>query len=80
MVVQGAGPIGLLTAQHARDAGAGRVIVSEPSAARRGLAAEFGFTDVVAPGVLQPVLDELTHGLGADVVYECAGVAALLHQ
>lgn len=78
VVVQGAGPIGLLTAQHARNAGAGRVVVSEPSAARRGLAAELGFTDVVAPGALQPFLDELTHGLGADVVYECAGVAALL--
>lgn len=78
VVVQGAGPIGLLTAQHARNAGAGRVIISEPSAARRDLAAALDFSDVVDPGDLRSVLDERTDGLGADVVYECAGVAALL--
>ncbi|WP_209312270.1 zinc-dependent alcohol dehydrogenase [Streptomyces lonarensis] len=77
-VVQGAGPIGLLTAQHARNAGAGRVIVSEPSPARRNAAAQLGFHDVVAPEGLAEVLERAGNGLGADVLFECAGVASLL--
>lgn len=78
VVVQGAGPIGLLTAQHARNAGAGSIVVSEPSSARRDLASRLGFTHVVAPDQLQDALDEASNGLGADVVFECAGAAALL--
>lgn len=77
VVVQGAGPIGLLTAQHARNAGAGRVIVSEPSAARRNTAEKLGFRDVVAPQELSGLLERATDGLGADVLFECAGVASL---
>jgi (R,R)-butanediol dehydrogenase/meso-butanediol dehydrogenase/diacetyl reductase len=76
-LVQGAGPIGLLTAQHARNAGAGPLIISEPSAARRALAGKLGFAHVVEPAKLRTVLDELTAGLGADVVYECSGVPSL---
>ncbi|AYJ50472.1 zinc-dependent alcohol dehydrogenase [Rhodococcus sp. P1Y] len=78
VVVQGAGPIGLLTAQHARNAGAGRVIVSEPSPHRREQAVKLGFTDVVEPADLNRVLREATNGLGADVLFECTGVASLL--
>ncbi|NJQ15518.1 zinc-dependent alcohol dehydrogenase [Streptomyces bohaiensis] len=78
VVVQGAGPIGLLTAQHARNAGAARVIVSEPSAARRGTAEKLGFRDVVAPGALADALAQASDGLGADVLFECSGVASLL--
>ncbi|MEV0155489.1 zinc-binding dehydrogenase [Micromonospora sp. NPDC050686] len=77
-VVQGAGPIGLLAAQNARNAGAGPMIISEPAPARRALAARLGFTHVVEPAELRTVLDGLTRGLGADVVYECTGVPALL--
>lgn len=78
VAVQGAGPIGLLTAQHARNDGAGMVIISEPSAARRDVASGLGFTDVVDSGQLNAVLRERTSGLGADVVYECTGVPSLL--
>ncbi|MER5555852.1 zinc-binding dehydrogenase [Streptomyces sp. NPDC002793] len=77
-VVQGAGPIGLLAAQHARNAGAGRVVVSEPSAARRSTAEKLGFRDVVAPEQLATMLMEITDGLGADVLFECTGVPSLL--
>jgi (R,R)-butanediol dehydrogenase/meso-butanediol dehydrogenase/diacetyl reductase len=79
-VVQGAGPIGLLTAQNARSAGAGSLIVSEPSPARRALATRLGFEHVVAPADLRATLDDLTGGLGADVVYECTGVPSLLQS
>lgn len=78
VVVQGAGPIGLLTAQHARVGGAGRVVISEPSGARRSAAVDLGFTDVVRPDELRETLAEVSGGLGADVLFECSGVASLL--
>ncbi|MFI5937206.1 zinc-binding dehydrogenase [Actinoplanes sp. NPDC051494] len=77
VVVQGAGPIGLLTAMHARAAGAGHIIVVEPSQARRAVATALGFRDVVAPG-FEEHLRDVTDGLGADVLFECTGAAALL--
>lgn len=77
-VVQGAGPIGLLTAQNARGAGAGPLIISEPSPDRRTLATQLGFTQVVEPGDLLSALHDTTGTLGADVVYECTGVPSLL--
>ncbi len=73
-VVQGAGPIGLGTLQWVVAAGAGIVIVVEPNAARRALALELGAHLAVAPGEeTQQALGEHTHGLGADIVYECVG-------
>lgn len=73
-VVQGAGPIGLCTMQWVRAGGAGHVIVVEPDAARRRLAAVLGAHDVVEPGdAAAELVRERTHGLGADIVYECVG-------
>lgn len=78
VVVQGAGPIGLLTAQHARTSGAARILISEPSQARRDAASALGFGDVVEPSALKDVLAQATDGLGADVLFECSGVAELM--
>jgi (R,R)-butanediol dehydrogenase/meso-butanediol dehydrogenase/diacetyl reductase len=79
VVVQGAGPIGLLSAQFARAAGAGQVVVVEPSESRRRLARELGVDVAVAPGAeADEQVRTLTRGLGADVVIECAGASALL--
>lgn len=79
VVVQGAGPIGLLTAQHARHAGAGRVVIVEPNAARRDAATALGFTEVFAPGAeFTAYVSDSSNGLGADVLYECTGVAQLM--
>jgi (R,R)-butanediol dehydrogenase/meso-butanediol dehydrogenase/diacetyl reductase len=73
-VVQGAGPIGLGTLQWVRAAGAGRVIVVEPNEQRRELALALGAHDVVEPGApAHELVKEHTHGLGADIVYECVG-------
>ena len=73
-VVQGAGPIGLSTLQWVRAAGASRVIVVEPNPDRRELARSLGAHDVVEPGAAaSELIKEHTHGLGADIVYECAG-------
>ncbi|MEO1056361.1 MAG: zinc-binding dehydrogenase [Actinomycetota bacterium] len=73
-VIQGAGPIGLGTLQWVRAAGAGEVIVIEPSESRRALATQLGAHVVVPPGAeADEIVRQHTHGLGADIVYECVG-------
>jgi (R,R)-butanediol dehydrogenase/meso-butanediol dehydrogenase/diacetyl reductase len=72
-VVQGAGPIGLLTLQWVRAAGAADVVVVEPAPERRAIARRLGATDVVAPEEAGEWVSERTGGLGADSVFECVG-------
>ncbi len=73
-VIQGGGPIGLGTMQWVRAGGAGAVIVVEPNPQRRALAIELGAHRAVEPGAAaDQLIKELTHGLGADIVYECVG-------
>lgn len=80
VVVFGAGPIGLLVSWVLKKQGASSITVVEPSATRRERARYFG-----ADTVLDPTLDdasatirEATHGEGADLALECAGVDAAL--
>jgi (R,R)-butanediol dehydrogenase / meso-butanediol dehydrogenase / diacetyl reductase len=77
-VVQGAGPVGLTTLQCVAAAGAEQLIVIEPGAARRALAASLGATHVVHPDEAAAVIADLTGGLGADIVYECVGAPSTL--
>ncbi|MGH9404322.1 MAG: zinc-dependent alcohol dehydrogenase [Terriglobia bacterium] len=75
-VVQGGGPIGMLIAAVAREAGA-RVLISEVNPFRLKLARELGF-DACHPredNLAQRVTAE-TGGAGADVVFEVSGSAA----
>lgn len=78
VAVQGVGPIGMLAMQFARAAGAGRIVVIEPSAFRRGIAAELGADEVVSPEEAAGTIDRLTNGRGADMTIEAAGIPALL--
>jgi (R,R)-butanediol dehydrogenase / meso-butanediol dehydrogenase / diacetyl reductase len=78
VVVQGAGPIGLLAMQFARTAGAGQLLVVEPTEARRNLALELRASVALTPEEAADGVQERTRGLGADVVLECSGVPALL--
>ena len=79
--VVGCGPIGLLTAQVAKAAGAGVVVAVEPDENRRKLALATGSDIAVTPGEeLRTVLDELTQGLQADVAFECAGIPQTMQQ
>jgi (R,R)-butanediol dehydrogenase/meso-butanediol dehydrogenase/diacetyl reductase len=71
--VLGAGPIGLLTALVARQAGIPNVLVSDVLPARLALATSLGLTAVTAGDDLRARVMELTDNNGADVVYECAG-------
>ncbi len=79
-VIQGAGPIGLLTLQWARAAGARAVLVVEPNPARAAMAAVLGADLVVTPDDADDVIREHTQGLGADIVYECAGLASTVER
>ncbi|CAM3178231.1 2,3-butanediol dehydrogenase [Prescottella defluvii] len=77
VLVLGAGPIGIATALNLRAGGVDRILLSEPSPTRRAVAQSLGF-DAVDPAVQDPAaaVFERTGGVGADVVFECAGVAA----
>jgi L-iditol 2-dehydrogenase len=81
VVVVGAGPIGLLHLQVARSRG-GRVIVSDPIAARLATARELGAHDVVDASRCDPVerVRELTGGRGADAVIVAVGGAEPIRQ
>ncbi|MGZ6993380.1 MAG: alcohol dehydrogenase catalytic domain-containing protein, partial [Ilumatobacteraceae bacterium] len=75
-VVLGAGPIGLLLAQLARLRGASTVIVVEPVAQRRNLAARLGADiaiDGAKPGAVREAVATATQGVGADAVIEASG-------
>lgn len=77
-VVLGGGPIGILVAMVAKDAGA-NVIISEVNETRMKMAEELGFT-VVNPTQTDLVqfVDNATEGKLADVVFEVAGVQPAL--
>ena len=75
-VVSGPGAIGLLTAQVAKAAGATVVVLGTGVDTHRlELAARLGADHAldVERADARAVVDELTDGAGADVVYECAG-------
>jgi (R,R)-butanediol dehydrogenase/meso-butanediol dehydrogenase/diacetyl reductase len=80
VAVLGAGPIGLLTMQAARAAGARKIIVSEPSATRRDTALQLGADAVVNPSnedVISSIVN-LAEGDGPHVVFECAAAPSTL--
>ncbi|HEY1684985.1 MAG TPA: NAD(P)-dependent alcohol dehydrogenase [Tepidisphaeraceae bacterium] len=74
-VVIGAGPIGMVTALAALAGGCSRIIMSDVQQPKLDLAARLGpITPVnVAQENLKDVVNKLTDGWGADVVFECSG-------
>ncbi|PDT09452.1 zinc-dependent alcohol dehydrogenase family protein [Rhizobium sp. M1] len=83
-IVLGGGVIGLLTLQLARLAGATRIVLVTRSAEKRRLAESLGATATADPGdgdIIARIIaeDGLLPG-GADVVFECAGVAETMQQ
>jgi (R,R)-butanediol dehydrogenase/meso-butanediol dehydrogenase/diacetyl reductase len=77
--VLGAGPVGILTAQVARLAGARRVLVSEVSPTRLNIARELGFDVIDArEGKTVDAIMEATDGVGLPVVFETGGVQATI--
>lgn len=80
VLVVGGGAIGLLHAQLAKASGARTVIVSEPVASRRELAARLGADHVIDPTTedLDALVRSVSDGAGVDVVIVCIGVPALV--
>jgi 2-desacetyl-2-hydroxyethyl bacteriochlorophyllide A dehydrogenase len=77
VAVIGGGPIGLLVGQCARAAGAGLTVLIEPQPVRREFGTGLGFDAVIDPGATDPAaaIAEASGRAGADVVFECAGIA-----
>ncbi|MFQ5834905.1 MAG: zinc-binding dehydrogenase, partial [bacterium] len=75
VVVTGPGPIGLMGVQVAKALGAGRVILTGTRESRLEVGREIGADEIIDIRQDDPVqkINELTHGVGADVVVECSG-------
>ena len=82
VLIIGAGPMGLAHAALSRLRGASRIVMSEPSEARRARAHEIGSDieiDPLAEGAAD-LLRDATGGRGADVVIEAVGRPATYKQ
>jgi len=79
VLVMGLGGIGLSIVQGARVAGAARIVVSDPLAARREAATELGATDLLDPteNDVAAAAHELTDGIGVDYAFESVGSARI---
>eukprot|EP00053_Salpingoeca_punica_P012626 m.113210 g.113210 ORF g.113210 m.113210 type:complete len:366 (-) comp15994_c2_seq2:530-1627(-) len=80
-VVLGAGPIGMMTAVAALAGGCAKVIISDISAEKVKIAETLAPGKVIGVDVsvhdLKEAVDKATGGWGADVIFECSGVAKL---
>ena len=87
VVVQGVGPIGLLTVACAKLSGASKVIAVDSQPARLAMAKKLGADVTINLHEVPDVADrvrivhqESTGGFGADVVFEVAGVPAAVPE
>jgi L-iditol 2-dehydrogenase len=85
VVVQGVGPLGMCHVMKARMLGAGNVVAIDRSSYRLKLALELGADYAFNVGELDDrarlqAVRDLTHGRGADVVVECAGVPQVVPE
>ncbi len=81
VLVMGLGGVGLSVVQGARLAGASRIIVSDPVAARRTTAIAMGATHALDPAVddLVTAAHDLTDGgIGVDYAFDAAGRSSLI--
>lgn len=72
VAILGGGPVGQLTSLAAQAVGAGVVVLVEPVAARRAVAAQQGAV-TAEPETARSALDRITDGRGADVVVDAVG-------
>jgi L-iditol 2-dehydrogenase len=71
----GAGPIGLMTIQVLRSAGANKIYVIEPVESKQKIAMEVGADKAFLPKAWNKIV-RLTDRLGPDHVYECVGLSS----
>jgi 2-desacetyl-2-hydroxyethyl bacteriochlorophyllide A dehydrogenase len=81
VLVHGAGPIGLIVADIAKERGA-TVIISEPVNERLELAKKFGIDYQINPMEqdLDAFINNITDGEGVNVVFDAAGVPAIIQH
>ena len=82
VLIMGGGPIGLGIIQVLKLQGASNIMVSEMAESRKRFAAQYGASHILDPHEVDDVagrVRELTHGIGADVVFDTAGVEAALN-
>lgn len=79
VVILGAGTIGLLLLAAARFHGARRIVVTDPLAEKRSIAAQLG-ADAVVDATATDVVEQVRAALGesADVVFDCVAVGPTL--
>lgn len=87
IVIQGLGPIGILTLIVAKLAAVEQIIAVDMSDFRLNMAKDFGADVLINPSNFEKQTDFITkiqnlstYGLGPDVVFEAAGVPAALQQ
>jgi len=82
VLIQGAGPLGVLTLEILKKSGAGKIMVAEISEGRRRLAKDLGTDVVIDPRKenLPLLVDRQTNGLGVDVLFDTAGVPETLSE
>lgn len=81
VLIMGLGGVGQAAVQGAKVAGATRIIVSDPVAARRELAMSLGATHALDPTtdeVALAVADLTPGGIGVDYAFDAAGSSALI--
>ncbi len=81
-VVMGAGTIGIMTALAALAGGCSKVLISDLSAEKLAIAGGYpGITGVnIRETSLQEAVAQATRGWGADVIFECTGAQAAMHD
>lgn len=73
-VVQGAGPIGILTAIALKHVGASKIVITDIDDHKLELCRELGFRTVnVRNENLKSIIDSITDGCGTDIVFEASG-------
>lgn len=77
VAVLGGGPVGQLTSLAAQALGAGVIVLVEPVASRRALAADQGAV-TAEPETARAEIDRVTDGRGADAVIDAVGGARAL--
>jgi Zn-dependent alcohol dehydrogenase len=81
VAIYGAGGVGLSVLMGAKLAGASRLIVVDKAEGKLDIAKAFGATDVVMAGPeAVSEIKSLTHGRGADFVFEAIGIPAVQEQ
>ena len=83
VVVLGVGPLGICFLMKARMLGAGTIVAVDLSGYRLNFAKRLGADHAINAAATSEserlqIIKDLTHGRGADVVMECAGVPAAM--